>query len=141
LRSRGLPLVLALDLHWPARTNTTVFPKSGRGTRSRLAPPMATILRLAPDHDATDYEPERRREGNSAARFANQRVMELNVCLAPPIAAVNERAERVRSRPIFMLPNKSSALTTANGSSLSTKFLKFCWVLLPGMVTLGERHE
>jgi len=43
--------------------------------------------------------------------------------------------------PIFMLPNKSSALTTANGSSLSeiaSKFLKFFWVPLPGTVTWGK---
>ncbi len=44
-------------------------------------------------------------------------------------------------RPLFMLPNKSLALTTANSSSLSeiaSKFVKFCWVLLPGMVTWGK---
>jgi hypothetical protein len=44
-------------------------------------------------------------------------------------------------RPIFMLPNKSSALTTANSSSLSdiaSKFLKFCRVPLLGMVTWGK---
>lgn len=43
--------------------------------------------------------------------------------------------------PIFMLPNKSSALTTANGSSLSeiaSKFLKFFWVPLPGTATWGK---
>jgi len=40
-----------------------------------------------------------------------------------------------------MFPNKSSALTTANGSSLSeiaSKFLKFFWVPLPGTVTWGK---
>jgi hypothetical protein len=52
-------------------------------------------------------------------------------------AAVNERA----LCPLFMLPNKSLALTTANSSSLSeiaSKFVKFCWVLLPGNVTWGK---
>jgi hypothetical protein len=52
-------------------------------------------------------------------------------------AAVNERA----LRPLFMLPNKSLALTTANSSNLSeiaSKFVKFCWVLLPGNVTWGK---
>jgi hypothetical protein len=48
-----------------------------------------------------------------------------------------------RSAHFFMLPNKSLALTTANSSSLSeiaSKFVKFCWVLLPGNVTWG-RYE
>lgn len=82
-------------------------------------------------------------------------------------AAVNEGAERVRSarqfrpptrsamrsassasqpqyqavRPIFTSPNKSWALTIANGSPLSdiaSKFLKSCRVPLPGMVTWGK---
>jgi hypothetical protein len=55
-------------------------------------------------------------------------------------AAVNERAERVRSAQFFVA-SKISALTIANGSSLSgiaSKFLKFCSVLLPGMVTWGK---
>jgi hypothetical protein len=40
-----------------------------------------------------------------------------------------------------MLPDKSSALTIANDSRLSdiaSKFLKFCWVPLQGMVTWGK---
>jgi hypothetical protein len=44
-------------------------------------------------------------------------------------------------RPLFMLPNTSLALTTANSPSLSaiaSKFVKFCWVLLPGNVTWGK---
>jgi hypothetical protein len=52
-------------------------------------------------------------------------------------AAVNERA----LRPFVLLPNTSLALTTANSPSLSaiaSKFVKFCWVLLPGMVTWGK---
>jgi hypothetical protein len=52
-------------------------------------------------------------------------------------AAVNERAVR----PFFMLPNKSLALTIANSFSLSeiaSQFVKFCWVLLSGNVTLGK---
>jgi hypothetical protein len=54
-------------------------------------------------------------------------------------AAVTERAERVRSAHFFVA-SKISALTIANGSSLSeiaSKFLKFCSVPLPGMVTWG----
>ena len=97
------------------------------------------------------------------------REVRLNDFRSWPEAAVNEGAERVRSarrfrprtrsamrsassasqpeyqavRPIFMSPNKSSALTIANGSSpcdIASKFLKSCWVPLPGMVTWG-RHE
>ncbi|MBB2735333.1 lipoprotein-anchoring transpeptidase ErfK/SrfK [Bradyrhizobium japonicum] len=40
-----------------------------------------------------------------------------------------------------MLPHKSSALTIANGSSrseIASKFLKFCRVRLPGIVTWGK---
>jgi hypothetical protein len=54
-------------------------------------------------------------------------------------AAVNERAARVCSAHFFVA-DKISALTIANGSSLSkiaSKFLKFCCVPLPGMVTWG----
>ncbi|MGY4627481.1 hypothetical protein [Bradyrhizobium sp. USDA 4486] len=41
----------------------------------------------------------------------------------------------------LMSPNKSPALTIANGSrpsEIASKFLKFCWVRLLGMVTWAE---
>jgi hypothetical protein len=41
----------------------------------------------------------------------------------------------------FDVAEPESALTIANGSSLSeiaSKFLKYCWVLLPGIVTWGK---
>jgi hypothetical protein len=54
-------------------------------------------------------------------------------------SAVSERVERVCSAQIFVV-DKISALTIANSSSLSeiaSKFLKFCNVPLPSMVTWG----
>jgi hypothetical protein len=42
---------------------------------------------------------------------------------------------------IFMLPNKRSALTIADGSNLreiASRFLKSCRLPLPGMVTWGK---
>jgi hypothetical protein len=55
----------------------------------------------------------------------------------PPLA--KERS--VSAPPDFIISNKISALTIANGSSLSeiaSMFLIFCCVPLPGMLTWGK---
>jgi hypothetical protein len=55
-------------------------------------------------------------------------------------AAVNQRGERAAPSD-FYVAEQEATLTTANGSSLSelaSKFLKFCRVPLPGMVTWGK---
>lgn len=70
-----------------------------------------------------------------------RRAIQISTRSATRSAAFTPRPEYQAVLPIPVLPIRSSALTTASGSSLSEiawKFLKFCWVPLLGMVTWGE---